>query len=63
MKKTLKFIEIGGQNANSILKKEFQEAAIPTGSTELDKALNNGVKLGTITEFAGLSGSGKTQLW
>ncbi|XP_049877806.1 DNA repair protein XRCC3 [Pectinophora gossypiella] len=39
-----------------------QEKAITTGCVEIDKQLQNGFRVGTITEIYGESGSGKTQI-
>ncbi|KAJ3277053.1 DNA repair protein rad51c [Terramyces sp. JEL0728] len=36
--------------------------AISTGSTQIDKMLGGGMKLGSVTEIVGLAGIGKTQL-
>lgn len=44
------------------LQKEIENQSIPTGCKRLDQGLCNGIPLGHITEIAGNSGSGKTQL-
>lgn len=44
------------------VKVEEDLTSIPTGSMKLDAALGHGVRLGTIAEFVGSSGSGKTQM-
>lgn len=44
------------------LSKELSAKSIPTGCEQLDTALNGGIRLGTITEINGNSGSGKTQV-
>lgn len=48
-----------GTFSNS-LSKELSTKSIPTGSERFDKALNGGIRLGTITEING--NSGKTQV-
>ena len=49
-------------NALSLFQYELSLCSIPTSSRKLDEALGNGVRLGTITEFAGRNRTGKTQL-
>ncbi|CRK91365.1 CLUMA_CG005038, isoform A [Clunio marinus] len=49
-------------NALSCLKFDLEAKCIPTGCENLDMALGSGIRLGSITEFVGNSGAGKTQL-
>ena len=49
-------------NALSLLQDELSLRSIPTSSRKLDEAMGNGIRFGTITEFAGRIGTGKTQL-
>ncbi|CAO1434912.1 unnamed protein product [Diamesa hyperborea] len=44
------------------LQKELKTLTISTRSEKFDRALNNGITTGAITEICGFSGSGKTQL-
>lgn len=47
---------------SNCLSKELSAKSIPTGCKHLDKTLNGGIRMGTVTEISGNSGSGKTQL-
>lgn len=42
---------------------EDQLPSIVTLCKSLDKALGNGLPMGTVTEFYGSPGSGKSQIW
>lgn len=48
--------------AYGYLNEEINVQSIPTSSQYLDKALQNGIRTGIITEIVGSSGTGKTQL-
>lgn len=48
-------------SALGCLELELKTQSIPTSNQSLDQALNDGVRLGTITEITGKTGSGKTQ--
>lgn len=43
------------------LQADLEKLCIPTSSQKLDNALGNGIRLGTVTEFVGSSGVGKSQ--
>lgn len=46
------------KSAFEVLEEEQKSKSISTGSRMLDKALGNGLRLGTILEVYGLNGSG-----
>lgn len=49
-------------NAFNCMLDDLRAISISTSSEKLDKALQNGIRLGTMTEINGCSGSFKTQL-
>lgn len=49
--------------ASELLQQERRAKPISTGSRHLNAALAGGIHLGQITEFSGVPGVGKTQLW
>lgn len=49
-------------NAWHYFEEELKVKCIPSSSKKLDLALTGGFRLGSITEIAGNSGSGKTQM-
>lgn len=49
------------RTAADLLRKDLQSRSIPLCKT-FDSSLNDGIKIGIITELAGFSGCGKTQL-
>lgn len=51
------------KSALDILQEEYFSSNVVTFSKELDEILGGGVPTKLITEFAGLPGSGKTQIW
>ncbi|KDN52122.1 hypothetical protein K437DRAFT_272812 [Tilletiaria anomala UBC 951] len=53
---------VGCRSAEASGSRFFSEGVVPTGVKSLDTMLNGGLRRGTITDLAGESGSGKTQL-
>jgi RecA/RadA recombinase len=52
----------GAQTALAVLLQQQQIPGISLSASSLDSMLQGGVKLGTVTEFYGVPGVGKTQL-
>jgi RAD51-like protein 2 len=50
-------------SALDALKREDSRPFIPTFSKEIDKILDGGIPMGSVTEICGMAGLGKTQLW
>jgi len=55
-------LDMGFESGEDLLKRREQIIKITTGSKEVDKLLGGGVETGSITEFFGEYGSGKSQL-
>lgn len=53
---------LAAQSAVSLYNKEFSKKNIITFSKDLDELLGGGIRTGTVTEFCGVPGVGKTQL-
>lgn len=51
------------ETALDLLEHEYNQKSVLSHIDQLDKILENEIVPGTITEFAGLAGTGKTQLW
>jgi len=55
-------LEIGYETATKIMERRSQIGKITTGSKKLDELLGGGVETGSVTEFHGAFGSGKSQI-
>lgn len=62
LKEAAKLVPMGFTTATIYQQKRAQMLYITTGSSELDKLLNGGIEMGSITEIFGEFRTGKTQL-